>query len=60
MNVDGFINMIKTAFDGDAAKVSLARDLANACAAVTDADRCEAANKLCDCGRNGGLSFENM
>lgn len=52
------------AFEGDAAKVGMARDLATACAAVTDADRCVAAIKLLECGHNTakkrGFSFEQL
>lgn len=64
MNPDGFVKMVTMAYDGDAAKESIARDLANACAGTTDEDRCEAAAKICDCGRDAakdrGLSFDNL
>ena len=52
------------AFDGEAAKVDVARDLATACASVTDADRCETVTKIMECGHNTakerGFSFEQL
>ena len=52
------------AFDGDAKKVQMARDLANDCAGITDPDRCEAAVKIFECGHNAvktrGITFEDV
>lgn len=52
------------AFDGDAAKIQTARDLASGCADVTDADRCEAAFKIFECGHHAvkakGTTFEDL
>lgn len=36
-------------FDGDATKVQQAREVAEACASVTDDDRCEAVFKIFEC-----------
>lgn len=44
--------MAKMAYMGDEERAKKARDLANDCAAITDADRCEAATKIFDCGKN--------
>lgn len=63
-DVEGTASVATMAFDGDAAKVKIARDLAVACASVTDTDRCEAAAKIFQCGRDTakslGLSFDDM
>lgn len=40
------------AYSGDEERAKKARDLATDCAAITDADRCEAAAKIFDCGKN--------
>ncbi|XP_055304108.1 general odorant-binding protein 28a-like [Sitodiplosis mosellana] len=64
VDVESTANVAAMAFDGDAAKVSAARDLATACASVTDADRCEAAFKIMACGRDSakgrGISFADL
>lgn len=64
VDVEGTVNIASMAFDGDASKVQVARDLANECASVTDADRCEAAAKIFECGREAakskGLKFDDM
>lgn len=44
--------MAKMAYSGDEERAKKARDLATDCAAITDADRCEAAAKIFDCGKN--------
>lgn len=63
-NEEGAAAIAKLAFDGDAAKIQTARDLAQACADVTDADRCEAAFKIFECGHNAvkakGTTFEDL
>lgn len=41
--------MTKIAFDGDAAKMDLAREFATHCADATDGERCEAAFKIFGC-----------
>lgn len=52
------------AFDGSPTKVQVAKDLANDCADVTDPDRCEAAEKIMECGQNAaksrGLTFDEL
>lgn len=44
------------AFDGDAAKMDMARDIGNSCASMTDGDRCEAAAKIFDCMKKGAMA----
>lgn len=64
MDIEGVGNVAAMAFDGDASKVQAARDLANACVAVTDADRCEAAAKIFACGddaaKDRGFSLKDL
>lgn len=64
VDIEGTVSVAAMAFDGDATKVQVARDLANDCANITDADRCEAAEKICACGREAaksrGLKFKDM
>lgn len=63
-DIDGTVSIATMAYDGDEAKVKVARDLAAACSTVTDADRCEAAAKIFQCGRDTakslGLSFDDL
>lgn len=40
------------AYSGDEERAKKAQDLANDCSAITDTDRCEAASKIFDCGKN--------
>lgn len=44
------------AFDGDAAKMDMAREIANSCGSMTDGDRCEAAAKIFDCMKKGAIA----
>lgn len=44
--VDSVVEMGKMKFADDAAKIQLVRDIANECANITDADRCESAAKI--------------
>lgn len=64
VDVEGVVNVAKMAYDGDAEKEKKARELANDCLSATDADRCEAAAKIFDCGHQAfktrGFSFENL
>lgn len=64
VDADGAAAIAKMAFDGDAAKIQTARDLASGCADVTDADRCEAAFKIFECGHHAvkakGTTFEDL
>lgn len=48
-NGEGFIGMMTMKYDGDAAKVQAAREVANDCGGISDADRCEAGAKICKC-----------
>lgn len=61
ISVDGVVALAKLAFDGDAAKLQTAHDIATDCVGVTDGDRCEAAHKLLECSVNAhhtrGLEF---
>lgn len=47
--MESTIAIVKTAYDGDATKMSLAREIGTACGDVTGADRCEAAHKIFEC-----------
>lgn len=64
MDIEGVGSVAAMAFDGNLSKIQVAKDLANACAEVTDDDRCEAASKIMDCGQNvaksKGLTFEEL
>lgn len=64
VNVDGLVSLVTMAYDGDAAKIQTAKDLANDCMGATDGDRCEAATKIIHCGHESakthGFSFETM
>lgn len=64
VDVDTVIALAERAFDGDAKKVEMAQSLASDCAAVTDADRCEAAIKIFECGhiaaKTRGMNFEDV
>lgn len=64
VDVENTAALADMAYDGDVTKVSMARDLANDCTGVTDADRCEAAVKIFECGhiaaKKRGLDFEDV
>ena len=64
VDVESTVAIADMAFDGDAKKVQMARDLANDCAGITDPDRCEAAVKIFECGHNAvktrGITFEDV
>lgn len=48
--------MAKLAFSGDAAKVTLSKEILTECAGVTDPDRCEFAVKMMECGMKAAIS----
>lgn len=48
-SVEGAVAVTKMLFGDDAAKIQAATDIANDCASITDANRCEAASKLAKC-----------
>lgn len=62
LNVDVAVSMAAMKFDGDDTKTQIVQDSCNECANETDADRCEAASKICNCIHNAaksrGLSFD--
>lgn len=64
VDVESTVAIADMAFDGDAKKVQMARDLANDCAGITDPDRCEAAVKIFECGHSAvktrGITFEDV
>lgn len=64
MDVEASIDLATKAFDGDAAKIEKVGKLLDSCANTTDADRCEAAVKIYECGHNAaktlGVSFEDI
>lgn len=64
VDVESTAAVADMAFDGDARKVQVARELANDCAGITDVDRCEAAVKIFECGHQNikkrGITFENV
>lgn len=64
IDIESVIAIAKKAFDDDATKVQMARDLANDCADITDGDRCEAAIKVFECGhisaKSRGMTFEDV
>lgn len=64
LDVEKTVALAGMAFDEDPTKMQVARELANQCVGVTDADRCEAGIKIFECGRNAaeslGLSFEDL
>lgn len=43
------VALANKSYDGDNARVEIARGLANACLGITDDDRCEAASKILEC-----------
>lgn len=49
MDVNGVLDMVKTAFGDDAETLKTAGEIANACSSVTDADRCESVVKIMEC-----------
>lgn len=49
ISVDGVVALAKMAFDGDAAKLKTAQDIANDCVNETAGDRCEASVKILEC-----------
>lgn len=61
LDIETVVEMADMQLDGDAAKVQMFRGIANECASQTDADRCEAAAKICGCVQKGvqakGLTF---
>lgn len=63
-DIEGTVSVATMAFDGDVTNVGIVKSLATSCAGVTDADRCEAAEKIMDCGRSAaksqGLSFDDL
>lgn len=63
-NLDGVAALARMAFDGDATKIQTARDLSLECADITDADRCEAAFKIFECGHSAvksrGITYEDL
>lgn len=58
------MRMAKTAFSDNSGQLQLAREIIKECASVTDADRCEAAYKIKECGelaaRDRGLNFDDI
>lgn len=64
VDVENIIALADRAFDGEAKQVQMARELASDCANVTDADRCEAAIKVFECGhiaaKTRGMTFEDV
>lgn len=58
------VELAKTAFGEGDPKVAIAEEIALECADITDPDRCEAAAKMYECGRNGaekrGIKFEDL
>lgn len=55
LDVEGAVAIVEKAYDGDASKLQLAREVATACADVTDGDRCEAAFKIFECSHKIAL-----
>lgn len=64
VDVDRSVELAEMAFNGDAGKVQMARELAIECSEVTDADRCDAALKIFQCGhmavKSRGITFEDV
>lgn len=56
MSADGLVGMGSMMFDGDESKIQIFRDIADACAGQTDADRCEASAKICHCIHDQALA----
>lgn len=49
LDIEALVAVTKMGFDGDAAKMDLARGLGTPCTGITDGDRCEAAIKIFMC-----------
>lgn len=60
VDIEGVVNVAKMAYSGDEERAKKARDLATDCSAITDADRCEAAAKIFDCGKNFVFNVDIM
>lgn len=64
LDIDSVVALADKAFGGDAKQVQMARDLATDCASIRDADRCEAALKIFECGhiaaKSRGMTFEDV
>lgn len=56
MDVETLVAMAKMGFDGDAAKMDLARELSTNCADITDGERCEAAFKIFGCMKDQAIA----
>lgn len=61
VSLEGNDAIAKMAFEGDAAKIQMASEMANECAGTTDADRCEASSQILQCfmkaGNARGVNF---
>lgn len=64
VDVESTVAVADIAYNGDARKVQVVRELANDCTGITDVDRCEAAVKIFECGHNAvktrGITFEDV
>lgn len=58
VSIDGHIAMAKIAFEDNAEKIKKWTEMAQDCADVTAADRCEAASKIMECGSNAAKARE--
>lgn len=62
--IEAVVGVAKKMFDGDAAKMDLAREFATGCADITDGDRCEASFKIFECIKGAakakGLTSDDM
>lgn len=63
ISVEGNIALGKMAFEDNPGKIQTMADIATECVGVTDANRCEAASKIMDCGaaaaKKRGVSFDD-
>lgn len=49
VDIEGVASVVGRAYDGDASKAQLGREVATECADVTDSDRCIAFFKIFEC-----------
>lgn len=64
IDIETSMRMVKTAFSDNTDQLQLAREILKECSTVTDADRCEAAYKIKECGalaaRDRGINFDDI
>lgn len=64
MSVDGVVTMANVVFENDQSKVAILKAVAEECAGVTDADRCDMTVKMMGCADTAakarGVNFEEL